>query len=101
MHPVWSGNLLRHGLVSLALPILLIWQLSTPAHTHAQSEATLSPGNVVVRGPGEKAAPGRLDLPQKRAFLLYSGDKAFPAHELTDGEIRGIVPVPMPQDFRW
>ena len=27
-------------------------------------------------------------LPQKRVLLLYSEDKAHPAHELTDGGIR-------------
>ena len=88
MHPIRSRNPLRHGLVSLVLLILLIWQLSAPAHTQAQSQATPDPGSAVVRGPGESAAPGRPDLSQKRVLLLYGEDKAHPAHELTDGGIR-------------
>jgi len=68
--------------------VLLIWQLSASAYTQAQSQATPGPGKIVVRGPGESAAPGRPDLPQKRVLLLYGEDKAHPAHELTDRGIR-------------
>lgn len=88
MHPVWPGNLLRHGLVSLVLAILLIWQLNAPAQARTESQAAPGPGNVLVRGPGESAGPGRPDLPQKRVLLLYSEDKAHPGHELTDQGIR-------------
>ena len=88
MHPIWPGNLLRHGPVSLVVAILLICQLSAPAQARTESQAAPGPGKVVVRGPGESAGPGRPDLPQRRVLILYSEEKGHPAHDLTDQGIR-------------
>ena len=88
MHPIWPGNLLRHGLVSLVVAILLICQLSAPGHARTESQTAPGPGKVVVRGPGESAGPGRPDLPQRRVLILYSQEKGHPAHDLTDQGIR-------------
>lgn len=85
-----SKRFFNPALFALLCLVLLISQLSTPAYTQAQSQATPGQGKVVVPGPGESAAPGRPDLPQKQVLILYSEEKAHPAHELTDRGIRAV-----------
>ena len=88
MHPIWPGNLLRHGPVSLVVAILLICQLSAPAQARTESQAAPGPGKVVVRGPWRERGPGSTGFTPKAGSDPLQPGKGHPAHDLTDQGIR-------------
>jgi hypothetical protein len=76
------------SLLHIILIVLLIGQLSIPPLGQAATPSAQDSKGSPFRGPGTGAVPAQSDLASKKVLILYSEDRAHPAHELTDRGIR-------------
>jgi hypothetical protein len=64
--------------LSPILPMLLIGQLSLPAHAQAQPQVASIAKNIPVQGSGVSGTSGQSDLASKNVLILHTLESSTP-----------------------
>ena len=72
------------ALFVLGCLVLLIWQLSVPAHALAQTQIALDQKGSMERGPAAGTASAQSDLASKKVLILHSFAYAQPVYKIID-----------------
>jgi hypothetical protein len=72
------------ALFILSCLVLLIWQLSVPAHALAQTQIALDQKGSMEGGPAAGTASAQSDLASKKVLILHSFAYAQPVYKIID-----------------